>query len=78
MTNTEIPEKMFHRFFELQMKLEPENLSMDGEASPAHVRSRKRSIQREWQTMERAIGRRVKENDIWDIYWQRQKRTTNT
>jgi len=53
------------------MKLEPENLYMDGEASPAQARSRERSIQREWKTMERAIGRTVKENDIWDIYWQK-------
>tara|TARA_Y100000296_G_C4960690_1_gene150810 strand:+ start:172 stop:405 length:234 start_codon:yes stop_codon:yes gene_type:complete len=73
MTNTEIPEKVFHRFFELSCQLEPENLYMDGEATPAQVRSRKSAITKEWRTLEQAIGRKVKDGDIWDIYWQKRK-----
>ena len=73
MTNAEIPERVFHRFFELSCRLEPENLCMDGEATPAQVRSRKGTIRKEWKTLEQAIGRKVKDRDIWDIYWQKQK-----
>ena len=73
MTNAEIPERVFHRFFELSCRLEPENLYMDGEATPAQVRSRKSTILKEWKVLEKEIGRKVEDRDIWDIYWQKRK-----
>jgi len=73
MLKTEIPERAFHRFFELQVQLSPESLHMDGEATPAQVRSRKNSILKEWKTLEESISRKVSDSDIWDIYWQNRK-----
>ena len=68
-----IPEKAFHRFFELSCQLEPENLHMDGEATPAQVRSRENSIRKEWKALEESIGRKVEDSDIWNIYWQKRR-----
>jgi len=65
---TDIPERAFQRFFELQLQLEPESLHMDGEATPSQVRIRKMRINKEWKMMEVAIGRKVLEDEIWDIW----------
>ena len=73
MTAEWIPERAFHRFFELSCQLEPENLHMDGEATPAQARSRKSTILKEWKMLEESLGRKVEDRDIWDIYWQKQK-----
>ena len=68
-----IPEQTFSKFFELQMRLEPENLHMDGEATPAQVRSQENRIRKEWKELEKSIGRKVSDSDIWDIYWQKRR-----
>ena len=71
MLKTDIPERAFQRFFELQLQLEPENLCMDGEATPSQVRVRRMNIRKEWKMMEVAIGRRVTDNEVWDIWNER-------
>jgi len=69
----QIPERAFHRFFELQAQLEPERLYMDGEATHAQVSVRKMYIRREWEMLEKVIGRKVSDSEIWNIYWQKQR-----
>lgn len=71
MLKTDIPERAFQRFFELQLQLEPENLCMDGEATPSQVRVRRMNIRKEWKMMEVAIGRRVTDSEVWDIWNER-------
>ena len=73
MTAEWIPERAFHRFIELQGQLEPERLHMDGEATPAQVRSQENRIRKEWKALEESIGRKVEDSDIWDIYWQKRR-----
>ena len=68
-----IPEETFHKFFELQSQLSPENLHMDGEATPAQVRSQENRIRKEWKALEESIGRKVEDSDIWNIYWQKRR-----
>ncbi len=68
-----IPEEAFHKFFELQVQLEPERLHMDGEATPAQVRSEETRIRKEWKALEESIGRKVEDSDIWNIYWQKRR-----
>jgi len=71
MLKTDIPERAFQRFFELQLQLEPESLCMDGEATPSQVRVRRMNIRKEWKMMEVAIGRRVTDSEVWDIWNER-------
>ena len=73
MTAEWIPEKAFHKFFELQAQLSPENLHMDGEATPAQVRSQENRIRKEWRALEESVGRKVSDSDIWNIYWQKRR-----
>jgi len=73
MTAEWIPEKALHKFFELQGQLSPENLHMDGEATTAQVRSQENRIRKEWKALEKSIGRKVEDRDIWNIYWQKRR-----
>ena len=68
-----LPEETFHRFIELQGQLEPERLHMDGEATPAQVRSQENRVRKEWKALEESIGRKVSDSDIWNIYWQKRR-----
>mgnify|MGYP006407563913 FL=1 len=53
------------KFLDLACRLEPENLYMDGEASPAEARRRKQAIRREWRSLESLVGRPVSEDEVW-------------
>ena len=63
--------KMFDRFFDLIIRLEPENLHRDGEATPSESISRKRQIDNEWRTLETEQGRAVSQGEIFDLYYQK-------
>ena len=54
----------FQQFLALLMRLEPENLHRDGEASPKEVRTQERSIRKEWRTLEKKTNQKVTENEI--------------
>ena len=73
MTAEWLSEEVFHKFFGLQAQLSPENLHMDGEATPAQVRSQENRIRKEWKALEESIGRKVSDSDIWNIYWQKRR-----
>jgi len=53
------------KFLDLACRLEPENLYMDGEASPSEARRRKQAIRREWRSLESLVGRPVSEDEVW-------------
>ena len=65
--------KMFDRFFDLIIRLEPENLHRDGEATPSESISRKRQIDNEWRTRETEQGRAVSQGEIFDLYYQKRR-----
>lgn len=73
MINTEIPPRAFERLFNIQMRLEPEALTMDGEATPSQVRMREKKLLKEWSMVERAIGRLVSQEEISEIYWEKRR-----
>lgn len=52
------------RFEALCNQLSPENLCCDGELSPAQVRARRASINREWRELEKEAGRKVTQEEI--------------
>ena len=65
--------KMFDRFFDLIIRLEPENLHRDVEATPSESISRKRQIDNEWRTLETEQGRAVSQGEIFDLYYQKRR-----
>ena len=65
--------KKFDRFFDLIIRLEPENLHRDGEATPSESISRKRQIDNEWRTLETEQGRAVSQGEIFDLYYQKRR-----
>ena len=56
------------KFVALTVRLEPENLTCDGECTRTQVRARWRAIQREWHTLEAQAGRKVSQAEV-DNWW---------
>ena len=59
---------IFDKFFTLLMKLEPENLWMDGEASRAEAGKRETALLNQWGDLEYIVGRQVSQDEIWQRY----------
>jgi hypothetical protein len=53
------------KFLDLSCKLSPENLTCDGERSPAEVKRRHAAIIALWRKLEAEVGRKVTEDEIW-------------
>ena len=52
------------KFIELSYRLEPENLTCDGEASGFEVAYKESAINAEWKALERGVGRKVGEFEV--------------
>jgi hypothetical protein len=61
-----LPATLRAKFLRLAVALEPENLSCDGELSPARVRAAHAEIMREWAKLETLAGRKVSPGKILD------------
>ena len=57
--------KIYEKFLSLSSRLSPENLTCDGEISRAQANQRYRVIMREWKILEKEVGRKVTEDEIW-------------
>lgn len=57
----------FDKFEELYYRLEPENLTCDGEASKTEILYRERRIKAEWRELEKALGRKVKYDEVDEL-----------
>ena len=64
----DISNALFDKFFNLLMRLEPENIWMDGDASKAEAKKRETAIVNQWRDLEHLVGRQVSQNEIWDRY----------
>ncbi len=53
-------------FLDLACQLSPENISCDGEASQRHIQQTRKRIMQEWAALEKKVGRKVTENEVWD------------
>jgi len=56
-------------FLSLASSLEPEALYSDGEVSQAVARQRAIKLHRQWATLERQVGRKVTQDEVWDNCW---------
>lgn len=59
----------FEAFERLYMRLSPENLHMDGEASRSQVIQRELQIKREWKALEAQVGHKVPYDHIEQLIW---------
>jgi hypothetical protein len=56
-----------NKFSSLACQLSPENLTCDGELRGAQVRARHKQLMKEWNALEREVGRTVTEEETWDF-----------
>jgi len=61
--NKEIKDK----FSRLACQLSPENLWCDGEASPTYVKRKYKELMKEWEKLEKEVGRKVSEEETWNF-----------
>lgn len=50
----------------LAIQLSPENLTCDGELPRAAVRAKRARLLKEWREQEKALGRKVSEEEVWN------------
>jgi hypothetical protein len=62
-----------YQFRELALRLEPENLHEDGEISPSQAQRKFFRLKTQWRILERAVGRPVSEDEVWD--WNLERRS---
>lgn len=55
------------RFLNLACALSPENLTCDGELSRTAVKRKAVSLRRQWKELEKQVGRKVSEDEIWTM-----------
>lgn len=58
-------ESQRQKFLSLVCQLSPENLSCDGELSRAEIQARQRAILRDWSRLEKEVGRKVTETEVY-------------
>jgi len=59
---TEVQHK---KFLDLACRLSPENLHCDGEISNAEANRKYRKLMRQWRALEKEVGHKVSEYDVW-------------
>ena len=59
-----IEQKYLKQFSDLYMRLEPENLTCDGELSSSEWKRREKKLLKDWKRLEKKVGRTVSEEDI--------------
>lgn len=61
-----LTEKQQEAFLNLACALSPENLCCDGELSRAETNRRYRALMVKWHALEKGVGRKVSEDEVWD------------
>jgi len=59
----------WHAFLSLVVQMSPENLTCDGELSRSQVVAKSRKLAAQWTALEKAVGRKVSEDDVYA--WER-------
>ena len=70
----ELSDALHSKFFDIAMRLEPENLTMDGEASKTEVKQRSTFLKKQWRDLEYLVGRKVSEDEIWDKEYEKHRK----
>lgn len=61
-------------FNDLTCRLSPENLTCDGELSRTEVNRRLAQIRKEWKALEKEIGYKVSEEDVFQHYLMKNRK----
>lgn len=61
-------EEQFQRFLDLAFRLEPENLSADGERPKSQIKKLRAVLLKEWGKLEKEVGRSVTTEEVWNKY----------
>jgi len=56
-----------HQFMDILNQLSPEYLSGDGELTTREVRKRYRELMNQWRALEREVGKRVTEDEVYAL-----------
>lgn len=68
-----ITDAVWDQFHNLASQLSPENLTCDGELPKYEVKRRHSELTRTWKALERKVGRKVTEEEVWDRVLARSK-----
>ena len=60
-----LTEEQYEQFLNMSSQLSPENLHCDGEISNAEAGRKYRAIMSKWHKLEKEVGRKVTEDEIW-------------
>ena len=63
-----LDKETYIKFLNLSSALSPENLHCDGEISRTEANRKYKSLMREWSNLEKKIGFKVSEDDVWRHY----------
>ncbi len=63
-----LDKETYIKFMNLSNQLSPENLHCDGEISRAEANRKYKSLMREWSNLEKQIGFKVSEDEVWRHY----------
>ena len=70
-----LTKEQYQQFLNMSSQLSPENLHCDGEISNSEAGRRYRAIMSKWHKLEKEVGRKVTEDEIWKIHletWSKQ------
>lgn len=59
-----IEKRYLAQFKDLYMRLEPENLTCDGELSKSEVARKYKKLRKDWKRLERQVGRIVTDEEV--------------
>ncbi len=57
-------------FLALANAMSPENLTSDGEATMTQVSQRRKTLMGQWQQLEKTVGRKVSEDEVYQQFLQ--------
>ncbi len=67
-------QEIMQDFDNLASRLSPENLCCDGELSRTQVNQRLAQIKREWKALEKELGRKVTEDEVFEYSMEQYKK----
>ena len=68
-TDLVIEKRYLQQFKDLCVRLEPENLTCDGELSRSESDRKYKKLMKDWKRLEKKVGRSVSEQEIWELMY---------
>lgn len=67
--NNDIDERYLKQFADIYNRLEPENLTCDGELSTSEWKRKEKKLLKDWKRLEKKVGRSVSEEEIEKVMY---------